>query len=190
MKQMESYKIIRWEELNKGLKLWELELLRLRTMGYKYTEIAEKLNVNFRSKKIEKFTDYKLRQLIYKGGRLFEQYIAYYELIAEESTEEARRIIDTASSTAAMTLVSLLGKENMGHVRLGASEAILDRTLGKPTQAISLNNDDKMMQELEDKINSIFDEDRDDALQIADRIKRNANKQKTIKKSNDSAINS
>jgi len=160
----------RWELLSKKLLPWEIEAINLRTLGYKYKEVAEKLSVHFKAKKKEKFSDNKLRVLFYKDGRLFEQYVAYAELIAEESVEEARRILESATSTAAMTQVNLMSSGNQGHVRLGASKEILDRALGKATQPVDVK-DDRMMQELKDKINSIFKEDEDDASRIAKEIK-------------------
>ncbi|MFA5777626.1 MAG: hypothetical protein WC906_04255 [Parcubacteria group bacterium] len=156
----------RWEEISKGLKLWEIEFIKLKTLGYKYEEIADRLRKGFRGKK---FSDVVLRQLIYKDGRLNEHYNAYYELAAEESLEEGKRILENATSSAAMTQVNLLNKVYQGNVRLGASKEILDRTLGRATQPVDIK-DDRMMQELEEKVNSIF-EDNGNTTRIANRIK-------------------
>jgi len=50
-KNTKSDKRARWEELSKRILPWEFEAINLRTLGYKYKDIAEKLSVKFKAKK-------------------------------------------------------------------------------------------------------------------------------------------
>ena len=111
------------------------EIIRLSLLGLEQKEIAEKLGV--RRNMVRKVLEQPLVRRELEIRR--EEILKNTEKNDSKSKEEARRLLDEASMQAAKTQINLLHDEDSG-VALRASQAILDRALGKADLKTPISN--------------------------------------------------
>ena len=111
------------------------EIIRLSLLGLEQKEIAEKLGV--RRNMVRKVLEQPLVRRELEIRR--EEILKNTEKNVSKSKEEARRLLDEASMQAAKTQINLLHDEDSG-VALRASQAILDRALGKADLKTPISN--------------------------------------------------
>lgn len=134
------------------LKDWERRTIELRASGYPYKDVVENLCKEFPD---QKHSEQSLKDLFMHNGRLRRVLDTYIEIMNLESIAEASSAVKQAAASAALTQVALLQKDYPANVRLGASQAILDRTMGKATQKVEVE-DGAEFREMEERLKDIF----------------------------------
>lgn len=158
-----------WEDISKKLKRWELRLIELRNEGLGYNEIRDLLQREFPRNRRSFNTNKRLRNLLYVNGRLHKAYIAYGDLVADESFEQGQLIIKNLHKRASMTVGNLLSKGTQDQIRLGAAKDVLDRNAGKATGTLEIA-DSGEMEELRSQVNKLSEEN-ENITRLSERIK-------------------
>lgn len=158
-----------WESIAKKLKRWELRLIELRNAGDGYNEIRDTLQREFPRNKRSFNTNNRLRNVLYANGRLHKAYVAYSDLVADESFEQGQLIIKNLHKRASMTIGNLLHKSTQDQIRLGAAKDVLDRNAGKATGTLEIA-DSGEMEALRSQVNKLT-EDNENITRLSERIK-------------------